>query len=218
MYKNRKLEGLSHRERAQYIWDYYKLWILAFCAVVFVFGYMISNYVHNNRENHIYIAFVNTYADFGENTDFYKGYAEKSKTDTTEENIVFDTENYFDLDKGNVTGNYYYEKLVVLLDGSTADAVVMDRDNMEIMGTRGRLMNLKNKKTEHLLEQYSNRIVTVSCTDENGKKLQIPIGIDISDSKVVRQEHAYEGDCVLGISANAQHIDAIGEFLTYILE
>lgn len=212
-----KLMKLSLKEKIQYICDYYILWIIGFAVLIFVSGYLIMNYIHNNRDQHLYVAFVNTYANFDVNSDFYQEYAAYSNIDTNKETIIFDTQNYFDLTKGDSTGNYYYEKMVVLLDAGTADAVVMEKDNFEAMANRGRLMDLRHERTKHLLEKYDERMITISHTDETGETREIPVGIDLSDSKLVMEEQAYAGECVLGISAYAQHIDSVEVFLSYAL-
>lgn len=112
--------------------------------------------------------------------------------------------------------NHYYEKAVVLMDSGTMDAIVMEPENLALLGEHGRLIDLNDGRTKALVEQYSDRLITVSHTDEDGIEREIPVGIDISDSALVKQG-AYKS-CAIGICADAQHIEAIETFLTYILQ
>lgn len=211
-----KLKGLTVRQKLRYIWDYYKLWIIGIAALAAFSGYAVTNYISANRENHIYVAFVNTMADLGEGSDFWKGYVDYSGVNVKEETVTFDTENYFDMAKSNVTGNHYYEKVVVLIDSKTADALVMETNNLVALGKNGRLIDLNNKKTRHLMEQYADRLITAQVTDENGTTQEVPVGIDISDSRLVTRDRAYS-ECALGISETIDDVQAVEQFLSYLI-
>lgn len=209
-----KIRGLSGKKKLGYIWDYYKLWIIGFAALILFAVYMVGSYIHGNRENHIYVMCVNTFADIGERSEFWQGYADFCGVDPQEENVVFDVENYFDMSKSNVTGNHYYEKAVVLIDSGTMDAIVLEKENLALLGQSGRLTDLRNERTRELAEKYEDRLITIRHTNEDGVTEEIPVGIDISDS-LLAAEGEYE-TCALGIATGAQHVEAVGEFLDYI--
>lgn len=213
--EKKKLQSLSGRQKLLYIWDYYRLWIIGGAALLLIAAYLISSAVHANRENRIYVMFVNTFGELGQDSSFWQGYVDFCGVDTGQENVVFDAQNYFDMSKQNVTGNHYFEKAVVLADSGTMDAIVMERDNLTHLGESGRLIDLRDDRTAFLAERYAERLITVSVADEDGVLRDIPVGIDISDSRLVTNR-AYE-DCALGIPAQAQHLQAVGEFLEYVL-
>ena len=213
-----KLRQLPRRQRLTYIWDYYRLWILGLVALVAISAYMIGNFIHANRDNQIYVVYANTFTDLGENSDFWEGYVSFSSADTSKENVIFDDENYFDMSKSSVTRNYYYEKVVVLIDSETMDAIVFETENLALLGQSGRLMDLNDERTRALMEKYADRLITVTHEDEDGTSREIPVGFDISDSRLVTEEGAYSGECALGISASAQHIDAVEQLLDYLLQ
>ena len=211
-----KLRGLTVPQKLRYIWDYYKLWIIGIAALLAFSGYAVTNYIHANRDNHIYVAFVNTMADLGEDSGFWKDYVAYSGVDVKEETVTFDTENYFYMTKGNVTGNHYYEKVVVLIDSKTADALVMETKNLVALGQSGRLIDLNNEKTKQLMERYADRLITTEVTDEDGTTREVPVGIDISDSRLVTRDQAYT-ECALGISETIDDTQAVEEFLAYLI-
>nr|WP_300186535.1 hypothetical protein [uncultured Agathobaculum sp.] len=215
--EKQKLKQLTRKQKLWYLWDYYRLWIIGGVSLLLVVGFLIGNYIRANRENYIYTLYVNTFAEIGQGSDFWQGYVDFCGVDTSQENVIFDAQNYFDMSSGSVTGNHYYEKAVVLIDSGTVDAIVMETENLALLGQSGRLIDLQDDRTQALAEQYADRLITVTHTDEAGNTREIPVGIDISDSKLVSQAQAYE-DCALGISAGAQHIEAVGQFLDYILQ
>lgn len=211
-----KLHGMTVSQKMHYIWDYYKLWIIGIAALVVFSGYIVTNYRNANRDNHIYIAFVNTMAELGEGSDFWEGYVDFSGVDVKEETVTFDTENYFDMTKNSVTGNHYYEKVVVLIDSKTADALVMETKNLVALGQSGRLIDLNNEKTKPLMERYSDRLITADVEDEDGNTRKVAVGIDISDSRLVTRDRAYE-ECALGISETIEDVQSVEEFLAYLI-
>ncbi len=209
-----KIRGLSFQKKLGYIWDYYKLWIIAVLAVLFVGWYLISSFLRGNRENYLYVEFINTFAEVGQDSEFWEGYVEKVQVDTDQVNVTFDAENYFDMAKDNVSGNHYYEKTVVLADAETLDAIVMEKENLKLFGETGRLLDLNNEKVKQILKKYQDRLITIDY-DEDGNSEEIPIGIDLSGSRLTQD--AYE-ECALGIAANTHNIEAIEDFLDYVFE
>lgn len=216
--EKRKLEGLSARKKREYVWQYYKLWIIGGVALILFIIYFAVHLINANRDTHLYVGFVNTYAQVENGSDFWEGYVKDAGVDTGKVNVIFDKEIYFDMTQGDVTGNHYYEKLVVLVDSETLDAVVMEPDNLKELGANGRLMDLEDERTRGLYEKYSDRIITTVTEEEDGTKREVPVGIDISDSILMAEENSYVKGCALGISSHVQHVDAVEEFLDYVLQ
>ena len=47
-------------------------------------------------------------------------------------------------------------------------------------------------------------------------KSEVPAGIDLSESPLVKEYGLYEGSCVLGLSAYSQHPEEVIRFLEYL--
>ena len=208
--------------RIRYIWDYYKIRILAGCALLLFICYMAVSVRRNMRDTFLCVIFANTTADIGDGSILEKKFATAAGLDESGPAVRFDADTYFSLTEGRTTGNYYYQKTVVLLDSQTADAVVCDRENLEILASRGRLLDLRDQRAGDILERYSDRIITVP-RDSSGDAQpgdvpeEVPAAIDISDSRLVTEYRAYDQPCAIGLSAAAPHPDAVMEFLEYIL-
>ena len=104
----------------------------------------------------------------------------------------------------------------MLIDSKTADALVMETKNLVALGRSGRLIDLNNEKTKQLMERYSDRLITTEVADEDGTTREVPVGIDISDSRLVTRDRAYE-ECALGISETIDDVQAVEEFLNYLI-
>ena len=78
----------------------------------------------------------------------------------------------------------------------------------------GYAYDLNNEKVKQILKKYQDRLITIDY-DEDGNSEEIPIGIDLSGSRLTQD--AYE-ECALGIAANTHNIEAIEDFLDYVFE
>lgn len=212
-----KLRRLSPREKADYIWDYYKLWIIGILsAVVLVTAAVV--HLHNTlAENWFYACFGNTYADIGSDSSFCRAFASYAGYDLREKNLVFNAQCYCKPSE-NTYGNSYYEALITYLDSETLDVLVMEEEDLLAIGASGRLLDLKDERVAHLLERYQDRLVYCEPFREDYGKELVPVGIDLSGTPLVGEYRAYPEGGVLGISAVAPHLDQVEVFLTYLFE
>lgn len=213
-----KLKGMTPAKQLEYIWQYYKLWLCGFAALTAILVYTGTSIANAVKDNYLYLVFVGTYADIGDGSTFYKDFVSFADINPRRQNVIFDTGNYFNMAKEDVTGNHYFEKTTVLIDSKTADALIMEPDNLTAFGANGRLMDLNDQRVRLLTDQYADRLITASITDEQGQLQKIPVGFDISNSILMTKFNVYADGCALGVSSEAQHIDAIGQFLNFILQ
>ncbi|MCD8383157.1 MAG: hypothetical protein LUC30_09690 [Clostridiales bacterium] len=210
----KKICALEPGERPGYIWMYYKLWIIAIVVIVGFAVTMTWHAVTTPSETWFFACFANVTEDLGEGSDLYDGFAAYAGYDLTRGQLQFEDSIYCNPATSSTTGSAYYEQMIAYLDGGTLDVLVMNTDDLLAVGESGRLMSLSDERVSALLETYSDRILTVEADLEgDGTLTEVPVGIDLSGSLL---EEYYGGDCALGISANAPHIDQIDLFLRYL--
>jgi hypothetical protein len=207
----------TFRGKAEYIWQYYWLWIVGIVCAVAIISNVVYHYVTALKENWFFITFTNTYADVGNGSELWKDYVEYSGYDTTVKNVEFNNISYFDYATNHATGNEYYEVFVAHVDAGTLDAVTMERESLEALGSSGRLMDWNDERCASLLEKYQDRLIYSKPYDETYGTDLVPVGIDISDSILMTRYQIYPDSCALGIGSNAEHLDALELFLEYIL-
>lgn len=214
-----KIKDLSDwHARAEYIWQYYKLWIIGIvCGLGFI-GMVVYNFTTSLAENWIYVLFANTYAEIGTSSEFWDGFVDYSGYDVSQKNVIFNNSSYFDYSKNQGRGNTYYEVFVAYTDSGTLDAVTMEEASLVALGASGRLMDLNREECASIVEKYGDRLVYCEPFDSDYSTDLVPVGIDISDSRLMTEYHLYADSCVLGIGAQSQHIDAVETFLDYIFE
>ena len=213
--KIREIPGL--KKKAEYIWEYYKLWIIGFVCAVWFFSFAIHQYMTTLHDYWCFMVFSNTYAEAGDESDIWNDYVEYAGFDLEEKEVEFIDNSYFDYLKG-VTGNTYFEAFVAYADGGVLDGIVQGTGSLAALGKTGRLMDLNSEECASIKAKYGDRFVYSDPIDEEYSEDTVPIGIDISGSRLVTQYHIYSADIALGIGANSENVDAIEKFLDFILE
>ncbi|MDO4491365.1 MAG: hypothetical protein Q4B85_09885 [Lachnospiraceae bacterium] len=208
-----RIDGWS--AKTEYIWQYYKLWIIGIAVLIFFSVFAIRQYFFQVNENWFYITFTNTYAEVGDGSDLWKGYVEYTGYDLKEKNVVFNNSSYFDYKEG-VTGNSYFQAFVAYTEGGTLDAITMETDSLTALGESGRLIDLNSEECASIREKYGDRFLYCIPLDTEYSTEPVPVGIDISDSILMTRYHMYNNSCGLGIGAKSGDIDAVEAFLDYL--
>lgn len=209
-----KLRPLSRRAKAEYVWQYYHLWIIAVVSVAGLSVYVTVHRLTVPADNWLYVTFANTYADVGNGSTLWRDFVDASGYDTREKNVYFQNSCYFD--PSDTGYNAYYTYFVAYVEAGTLDAITMEREDLALLGARGRLLDLTRPEADGLAEKYADRLIYAIPANAEYGPATVPIGIDLSDACLVTEFHVYEGTCALGISANCPHIDAAERFLEYI--
>lgn len=215
--KIKKLEG---KARYKYIWDYYKIPILALAFLIFFIGYII-NMLHNSIADHwIYVTYVNTTKDLGNNSELWKKYVAYTGYDVTEKRVEFNSDSYFNYLENKAQGNKYYEMLITYISAGTLDAVVMEKEALTSLAESGWFLDLSNESCAEIMEKYSDRVIYCTPLDEALQGQLIPVAIDISDSILMSDYKIYpEGtQYALSIGAMSHNQEAVLKFLDMILE
>ena len=208
-----ELEGYA---KWQFLWDYYKLWIIgAVCLVGFLIYFPVARAMTPN-DNWFYITIANTQADSGANSAIQKDFTAYSGYDPKEKNVYFNDNCYFD--PADERYNAYYTSFVAYVDAGTLDLIAMERDDLELLGTRGRLLDLSRPEAAEIMEKYEDRLIYALPVDTEYSTEPVPIGIDLSDTVLVTKYHLYTDTCAVGLSANVPHMDAVLKFLAFATE
>jgi len=208
-----KLRELTAKEKVQYIWSYYYLWIIGISAFLAISIFLTVRITTSIKEEWLYAMFANTRADAGNGSAMWKDFTEFSGLDLKEKRVEFNAEAYFDYLKNQAKGNDYYNAFVALTDAGILDIITMETPSLEALAESGRLTDLNLDRCRQLRDRYADRLVYF-----HGVEGDIPVGIDLSDSLLVTRYGLYKDSCALGIGAQSQKIDIIALFLQFILE
>lgn len=211
-----KIAGIpGMAKKFEYIWEYYKLWIIGIIFGLWFVTFAVRQYTTNLRDYRCFMIFANTYADAGDNSELWQDYIEYAGIDPSEENVRFDANSYFDYLKG-VTGNTYFESFVAYADSGTLDAIVMGRDSLTELGKTGRLLDLESEACSSIRAKYGDRFLYAVPLDEQYSTGEVPVCIDISDSRLVSGYGIYSEPIALGIGAQSQNVESVELFLDFL--
>ena len=202
-------------KKIEYIWDYYKLWIIGIVFFIWFVTFAVRQYTTNLRDYRCFMIFANTYADAGDHSKIWEDYVEYAGIDLREEAVIFDANSYFDYLKG-VTGNSYFEAFVAFADSGTLDAIVMGRDSLTALGRTGRLLDLNSEACASIRAKYGDRFLYAVPIDTEYSTEEVPVCIDISDSRLVSEYGIYSEPCAIGIGALSKNVEAVEQFLDFL--
>ncbi|MBR3401522.1 MAG: hypothetical protein IKG67_04690 [Parasporobacterium sp.] len=212
--KIKEIQGIQ--DKLLYIWDYYKLWIVGFLALIVAGIYFLTRLSSAHSEYWFYLILANTMEDVGTGSRLYKEYLEQTDFDLKEKSVAFNNQIYFDFTL-NTTGNTYFESFIVLSEAGTLDAITMESNSLTALGQTGRLMDLDSEEAAPIKAKYEDRFLYYETEDEEGNPVSYPVGIDVTDSILMTEYHIYGKTCALGLGINSHNIEATEKFLDYIL-
>ena len=205
------------REKLEYIWDYYKLWIIGAAALIVAVVYFLVQSANANKDHWFYLMLANTMEDVGTGSKLCRDYTEYAGFDMSEKDVVFNNQIYFDYTL-NTIGNSYFDTFIVYAEAGTLDAITMETASLAALGQTGRLMDLNSDEASSIREKYSDRLVWYETQDDEGNDISYPVGIDVTDSILMTQYNIYGKSCAVGLGYKSTHIDETEKFLDFILE
>ena len=213
-----KLSTMDRAKAAEYIWQYYKLWIIGIVSAVCIGAYLLTLSLTKPKENWLYVVFANVppASVLEEDEELYQAYAEYAGFDLTEKNLVFDT-NCYCKPSEKTYGNNYYNKMIALMDGGVLDLLVMEKEDLQAIGVTGRLMDLESEKYR-LDPKWTDRLIYCENTAKDYEKTLVPIAVDLSGSFLTEADGPYPEGCAVSISSLSSRPEELDQFLTFFLE
>lgn len=213
-----KVKKMTPLKAAEYIWMYYKIPIIAIVVAVFVICYMAVLWRTSLRENWFYVCYGNVpaTAQVGDDSDLYQEFAQYAGYDLSQKNLIFD-DNCYCKPSETPYSNNYYDKLIALLESGVLDALVMESQELEALGTTGRLMDLQGEYYT-IDPRWEDRLIYCDNTDESYGKDRVPIAVDLTGSVLTGEGSPYPDGCAVALNAYGSHSDQFDVFLTFLLE
>ena len=212
--ETRKLLDLSWKEKIEYIWNYYKLWIIGIVAFLFLTIFLTIRIATNIEGYWLNGVFANTMADAGTGSSLWEDFTDYADLDLKEKKLEFNAESYFDYLKNQAKGNNYYNAFVALTDAGVLDFVTMEPESLSALAQSGRLADLRLDRFRAIYTRWGDRLVYFESAEGD----RIPVGIDLSDSLLVTKYRLYPTGCALGVCAHSENLDTVALFLQFVLE
>ena len=213
-----KLHTMDRAKAAEYIWQYYKLWIISVVGAVCIGAYLLILSLSTPNENWLYVCFANVPPGtvLQEDGELHQAYADYAGFDLGEKNLVFDT-NCYCTPSEKTYGNNYYNKLIALMDGGVLDLLIMEKEDLQAIGSTGRLLDLEG---EHFLldQHWKDRLIYCENTTSDYEKTLVPVAVDLSGSLLTEANGPYPEGCAVSLSAFSSRPEELEQFLSFFLE
>ena len=227
-----KTAYLDLKGKIRYVLNYYWLWILGILGGLYLVCYILFHAFFTVKDYWFYAIYVNTTAPAGNGSQLWEDFTDYAGFDTSRKKVEMNAATFFDPTIKGGTNNSYYQKYVAVTEAEELDVLVMGTEGLQEIGSSGRLLDLNSPKAASIISKYSDRLIYCVPNDEEylmeeepfteeiragGTAGKVPIGIDISDSLLVKKYHLYDSSCALGISAYTRRPDSAELFLDFIL-
>jgi len=153
-----KLKDMDNKQRAEYIWHYYKVWILGTIFMIIVIISLVRSVIANSKPVYLDAMFLN--AEVGNNSsaitlagDFAKEYG----IDTEEYKLAFDYVTYLDNDYGNQSSMAGQVKLIAKYQAEECDIVCGPESTMLNSADVGGYYRIDELLTEEKIESLKNK-------------------------------------------------------------
>lgn len=203
---------MNTRQKAEYIWEYYKLPIVAVLLVILIGVYLIGVFTKGKEPVATLIA-VNAAADGAFEKMDFSDFMEEYDYDSAKQEVAVDTG--YTLDSSNPTGDAYtYQALITVVSAGGADVVSADEEMFFYLAEAGGYADLAGYLTEDELAELKDNIIYVKL---EGMEKPYAAGIRLgSDSWFVKNGY-YENGCVVGVAAGTVREEGAERLLRHLL-
>lgn len=212
-----KLKQLSFKKKIEYIWEYYKLWILSITiSLIFIISIVITITKNSSENSILYAAFLNTTLSSEENTSLDEDFIKYIGLTDTSKYLTLDLTMNIDRESNDLYSMNSNQKLVALIATTEIDVIISDEDNFLSLVSNGGYHDLEKILPTDMLEKYSSSLYYTSSQEDNKEH---PYGIYLQDSTVLKNDSIYPENVVpvFGIPANITDTKTAVLFLEFLL-
>lgn len=126
-----KFSELSGAKKAEYIWDYYKWWIIGAIIAVIATTVFVRDYRENSKPMYLYVEMLNTYFGIDGTNTLYDDFVRESDVDLNKERLNIGMETTLSVDTFDTTMIAFQERLVANYTSGELDVVIGPKEIIE---------------------------------------------------------------------------------------
>lgn len=211
--KIRELPGLG--KKIEYIWEYYRYWILGIIIAIAFCCSMGSSIYNNLKYTQIfYCAIFNNPLPDALTASMETGFSDYYGLDPESETMHFDS-TYLLTDDDPQTTYMTVQKIGAMIASKTVDVMIGDEFTMAQYAADGYYYDLKEILPPETYEALSKYMVEFTYTEDD-VSVTAPYMIDLTQSELVKNGTIYVEEPLVGIVINSEHPLVAVEFIEYI--
>ena len=164
MEKKADLKTMTWKQRIGFVWDYYRLVILAAVAVIILIGMTVHHYM-TTKEDVSQIVLVNAKSMPADEEPDFSEFMEQYGYDTAAQEVVVNDAYYVDLTSTDTSNLYSYQSLQTVIAGGGVDVLGADEMVFENLAQSGAMADLTQYFSKDELEQLKDYIFYVEDKD-----------------------------------------------------
>lgn len=188
--ENIKLKDMPPKKKAEYIWEYYKIPIIAVIAAIIFIVTFTRDYRINKRPYFLDAIVINSDIAYAADNYLLNDYIKYAGVDTKTYNIAVDTSIYIDEEKFDQMTMANSQKVMALFAAGELDVVLGPDSIMDSYGKMEAFMDLSEVLDEERIKELEDKgceiyYTTVYEDDENGTPRPVrtyPAGVYLDDS------------------------------------
>ncbi len=210
-----KLKQMTWQDRLWYIWEYYRLHMLALAAVFFVI-YLIGNMVYNSTftTRLSYLAINNTSMEitnfdaFDQEFKEYMGYGKKDRITSDDSIHLRHLENGSEIEYANMA------KISAMVATGELDLMISDPVNIDHYMELDAFIDLQQLLPAELWDQVKDQVYYA----ENSQGQSVPCGIGLNLTSIPEKTGLTIEPGYISVMAGTARTDTILSWLRFVLQ
>jgi hypothetical protein len=202
------------KQKAEYIWDYYKIRVIGVCLGMVAFICILMQTVGIHKDTCLQVTLVNADSVTVNESSLFDIY-EKTYCDPKYEKV--EIESFLQIKPGiggNLTGSSYQVLCAKFLAGEI-DLFLSDRKTFEYLATTDCFADLQKVLPKEKIEKY-RRYFIYGTNKKTGKSY--PVGISLAGCSKLTKAKFYQGEAAAGIGSISSNPKNAVKMLDYLFE
>ena len=231
-----KFSELDRKKKAEYIWDYYRWWIIGGIIAVIVLCVFIRDYRENSKPTYLDVEMLNTYFGYDKSNTLYDDFVRETGIDLTKEHLTISTDTTLSTENFDTTMIAFQQRLIASYAAQEVDVIIGPKKIIEGPANCGAFADFEKVIPEDLLAELKDRDYEFYYFDPAADEIEDYEGEDITPycAGIYLDNCAYLNNMgeagaypvaeseddrpVFTIASNSLRIDHAVEFLRFITE
>lgn len=208
----KKLSTMKFKDKADYIWEYYKFWIIGFVVLAVLAYNVVAAHIENSKETLINITMINSDLVSAGETTLLEDFADYMNVDLDDRKAIIDVSMRMTPEMDDEFSLNCSAKIFAQFAANTIDVTIMDKAMLSFYDKIDAFSKLDELVSPEFYEKHKDSFVTGVDSEGN----EYICAIDISDSEIFKRSNAYSGKAYLSIISNSLYADNSVAFLEYL--
>lgn len=217
--ENKKMKDMTFKGKCSYIWDYYKVPIIAGIILIILGTVFVRDFIEGSKPEYLSAEMVNTVFYFDETPTIREDFIEYAQIDTDIYNIGVDTSGQLDPEGYDQSTIAMREKLMAYYSSHSMSVLIAPENVVKLYDELGAHEDITNLFTQNEIDSYIARGYDVYYANEEGHIY--PAGFYIGASEYLQSQGSHgayleEQNPVFTFPVGFEEHDHAIEFLEFL--